>query len=313
MPSTAEVQTFLEAHHGAPVCDVEALRGGFWSAAFGYRHDDQELVVRFGEARDGYDVDQAAMAFDRPGLPVPTVLTVGEALGGAFAISVRHHGRFLEDSDPGEAEVVGPAVDRLLAALRANVAPSTVAAEWFDPDADPARSTWRRWLIDGLTDDPRYPNHGWRTKLAAHADADRLFRACEDRLAALRDACPERRDLVHSDLLHQNVLLSADGSEVTAVFSWKCSVRGDFLWDVAWCDLWSPWHPGIAALDLYERTLAAPDLGTADLEDAEHRHAAYMLQIGAHHLGWNAWTGDEATLRDVMARTEQVLEAAPSG
>ena len=108
------------------------------------------------------------------------------------------------------------------------------------------------------------------------------------------------------------MLLSEAGDEVTAVFSWKCSVRGDFLWDVAWCSLWSPWHPGIEALDLYRRTLIARDLAPADLEDAELRHTAYMLQIGAHHLGWNAWTGDVATLHDVMARTEEVLESAPS-
>ena len=172
---------------------------------------------------------------------------------------------------------------------------------------DPARSTWRQWLVDGLVDDPRATRTtGGVTKLAEHAEADRLFRACEARLAALRDACPERRDLVHSDLLHQNVLLSDAGDEVTAVFSWKCSVRGDFLWDVAWCSLWSPWHPGIAALDSTSGRWRPPTSSPPTSQDAEHRHAAYLLQIGAHHLGWNAWTGDDATLRDVMARTEQV-------
>ena len=102
---------------------------------------------------------------------------------------------------------------------------------------------------------------GWRATLAADPELDDLYRRCEQRIGELLDACPERRDLVHSDLLHQNVLVSDDWSRVTAVFSWKCSVRGDFLFDVAWCTFWSAWHPGIAAIDLWGRTIADPTLG----------------------------------------------------
>jgi aminoglycoside phosphotransferase (APT) family kinase protein len=312
IPAVADVEAFLEAHHGAPVEGVEVLAGGFWSAGFAYRHEGRDLVVRFGASRDGYDLDRAAMGFDRPGLPVPAVLAVGEGLGGAFAISVRHHGRFLEDIDPGEARGVGPAFDRVLAALRENAGAPDDPAEWHDPGDDPALSTWARWLDDLMADDPAWPTHGWRARLAEHPYEDRLFRACEARLHDLREACPERRDLVHGDLLHQNVLVDQDGSEVTAVFSWKCSVRGDFLWDVAWCGMWAPWHPGIEALGVYERAVAAPDLRPEDLVDAAARYACYQLQIGAHHLGWNAWIGNDTILRDVAARTEAVLEATTS-
>src|ERR1700756_4331826 len=66
---------------------------------------------------------------------------------------------------------------------------------------------------------------------------------------ALAGACPERRDLVHGHLLHGNVLVNPDAGRVEAVLSWKCSVRGDFLFDAAWCSFWAPWHPGIAAGD----------------------------------------------------------------
>ena len=307
-PQVAEVTAFLSEHHGTLVTDVERLHGGLWSAAFAYRVDGHELVARFGQIREGFEMDRAAMAFDRADLPVPDVLAIGEALGGSFAISVRHHGRFLEEIDPAEADVAGPAVERLLAALRAVPAEPGTPAEWFPSGAAASASTWRGWLADGLVDDPSRPVSGWRRALAAHADADRLFRACEARLSQLFEACPERRDLVHGDLLHQNVLLSDDLDRVTAVFSWKCSVRGDFLFEVALCTFWSPWHPGIAALDVWDRTLRAPDLTAADRQDADERHRCYQLQIGATHLGWNAWRGDEATLRDVAARTEAVLE-----
>lgn len=138
--------------------------------------------------------------------------------------------------------------------------------------------------------------------------SNRLFRACEVRIRELLDACPERRDLVHGDLLNHNVLIAEDASQVIAVFSWKCSVRGDFLFDVAWCTFWGSWHPGIAALDLWNRTLDSPVLTNEALQDVALRHHCYELQIGASHLGWNAWTGDHDGLRSVARHTHEVLD-----
>jgi aminoglycoside phosphotransferase (APT) family kinase protein len=158
-----------------------------------------------------------------------------------------------------------------------------------------------------MVDDPRRRVSGWRPTLAGEPDVDHLFRSCERRIRDLLDACPERRDLVHGDLLNRNVLVSEDASRVTAVFSWKCSVRGDFLYDVAWCTFWAPWHPGIAAIDLWNRTITSPTFAPDALVDAAVRHHCYELQIGATHLAWSAWTGDHQTLRHVARRTQEVL------
>src|SRR4051794_18931487 len=87
--SEFDATEFLAKYHGAPVSGVELLRGGFWSAAYGYSVADRDLVVRFGQLREGFEMDRAAMAFVRPGLPIPDVLDVGDAFGGAFAISTR--------------------------------------------------------------------------------------------------------------------------------------------------------------------------------------------------------------------------------
>ena len=254
-PRLDEVETFLAASHGRAVSHLALLHGGFWSAAFGYRLDGRELVARFGDVREGFEMDRMAMAFSGPDLPVPDVLEVGDAFGGAYAISVRHHGRFLESVRPGEATAAGRALDRTLGALRAVPAGPDAPTAWYPAEGPGEESTWRRWLTDGLVDDPRRRVSGWREVLAADADLDRLFRACEGRIGEFLDACPERRDIVHGDLLNRNVLVAEDTSRVTAVFSWKCSVRGDFLYDVAWCTFWEPWHPGIAAVDLWNRTL----------------------------------------------------------
>ena len=309
--SAADAAAFLSTHHGRAVSNVEPLSGGFWSAAYGYQLDAQELVARFGSRRDWFEMDRAAKAFDRPDLPVPAVLDVGDAFGAAFAISERRHGRFLENVDADDAATAALPVERLLAALRATTSTTDAPSAWYPPGGDPSASTWRQWLLAGLVDDPARPVHGWRRMVAADPACDALFEASAVRVRQLTDACPERRDLVHGDLLHQNVFLTEDLSAVSAVFSWKCSVLGDFLFDVAWCTFWGPWHPGIAAIDVWRRTWTAPELTTTDRLDAAARHHCYELQIGCTHLGWSAWTGDADALRDVATRLEHVLERGP--
>lgn len=311
VPTLEQVGHFLQDLHGVPVSHLQPLAGGFWSSAFAYRIENRELVLRLGDVREGFEMDRAAMAFARPDLPVPEVLEIGEGLGGAYVISARHHGRFLETVSPDEAGVAGPAVERNLAALRAVPAERDSPTHWY-PEAGPVGgSTWRRWLTDGLVDDPQRRVSGWRKILAADTGLDRLFRACERRIDGLLEACPERRDLVHGDLLNRNLLIAEDASRITAVFSWKCSVRGDFLFDVAWCTFWGAWHPGIAAMDLWNRTVTSQSLSEETLEDAALRHHCYELHIGATHLGWNAWTGNQEELRSVAAHTTRVLARGP--
>ena len=251
--------------------------------------------MRFGEIVSGFEDDRRAMAYASPDLPVPEVLEIGAAFDGGYAISRRHHGRFLEDITPDEADVARPMVRRLLESLRD--APHA-AGERDGP--------WREWLRESLRDDhPELPSHGWRKLLAAHAEADDLFVRSEARVLELVEEMPERRDLVHGDLLHRNVLVSGDASRVEAVFSWKCSMRGDSLFDAALCTFWGEgYHPGIAVVDVLE-------LMRDDQPDAAVRHHCYELHIGTTHLGWYAWTGEHDLLAALTARLAALLERGP--
>lgn len=296
-PTDAAVVEFLRVHHGVEPTDLEALGGGFWSAAYGYRSGGDELVLRVGDTPDGFRDDERAMRFGSPMLPVPEVLCIGEGFGRWFAISRRHQGRFLEEIDPEEADVLGPTLVDLLAALRAV------------PDTGIDAPAWRDWLLGGLTDPPGRHTSGWRPLIAADAAAERTFRAVDRRIRSLLDACPDRRQLVHSDLLHYNVLVTPSADAVTAVFSWKCSTWGDALYDLAWCTFWGRWHDGIGALNLWERVV--PTLAVRDAVDAGVRHHAYELQIGASHLGWYAILGDADNLGWTLRQLDELLERGP--
>lgn len=309
--SKEEVVEFLAGQPGKPG-DPEPLSGGAWSSAWAYRAGGEELVIRFGRERSWYEADRMAMAFNGPDLPVPEVREVGTTPSGrAYAISVRHHGRFLEDTPVERAGDIAPALTGLLVALYRAPAPADGTVTWHQPGA-PVGS-WRQFLQNGLADDPDELVHGWSDALAADPELSALSAAVTGRLRVLVDACPERRDLIHGDLLHGNVLVSPDYGRIEAVLSWKCSVRGDFLFDAAWCTFWGSFHPGIAAADPLSGLMRSPAV-RADptaLLDAGARHHCYELHIGFTHLGWNVWTGNHEALAATARRLADVLDRGP--
>ncbi len=304
--SIEQIVSWLSERHKAEISDLVSLKGGFWSSAFAYRVGTQEFVLRLSDMAEGFAIDAAAIRFKGPALPIPIVVDTGKALGFHYAISERHFGRFIEDATADEGDAVGQSLQRLLAALRSVPTSKVDGVNWYEPDGA-EKITWHRWLLGGLVDHPDSHTSGWKARLAEYPSIEKLFNGCEARIHELLPDCPERRDLIHGDLLHQNVLVSEDVSEVTAVFSWKCSAFGDFLYDIAWCTFWSDWHPGIAAADIWNRTLAAPDLTTADLENASLRHHCYELQIGASHIGWNLWTDNDEELMALATILERRL------
>jgi aminoglycoside phosphotransferase (APT) family kinase protein len=182
---------FLVAKYGA-VDNVHPLSGGAWSSAYGFSSDGQELVVRFGSNRQWFEADRQATAFASAALPVPEVLAIGEALGGAYAISRRCRGTNLEDVRPDQAANAGPMLTSLLGALFRVPKSLDLPVEWHAPP--PRRQiTWRSWLLLRLDDDPAHVVHGWRPMIAERDDLDRLYRAAEARVRELSEACPERR------------------------------------------------------------------------------------------------------------------------
>ncbi len=245
------------------------------------------------------------MRCSAPDLPVPNVIAIGHVFDVDYAISERHYGRFVEDVRAEESPRSSPMLSRLLRALRAIEERPDLSVSG-QPAGIAPQDSWRNHLLRQLVDDGTSRNAGWRAALRQDPTLERLFRACEARIDELLDACGERRHVVHGDLLHQNVLVSEDASTVHAVFSWKHSVRGDFLYDTASCTFFSPWYSGVGAADPWGVTLST--LTPEQRCDAGPRHHCYELTIGATHLGAYLWTNDEQNLRTAKRHLAEILE-----
>lgn len=286
----------------ATVHGLEPLGGGAWSRAYGFTVDGRDLVARFGRWREDYEADQRAMAWSGPDLPVPRVIEVGDAFGGAYALSERHHGRFLEDLDATTLTGLVPALVALFEALRALPAPARRDGE----------ATWREFLVRSLDDVPGGRVSGWRPRLAADPDLEGLWSAGEAALRQLLPACPELHHVLHLDLLHGNVLVAGDGHRLEAVYDWGCTMVGDYAYELAWFEFWSPAHAGLAAVDVAGTVLAHLRTTDADLDRIDERRRAYQIHIGLAHLAYHAFDGDDDALRWVAERMRPIV-AGPRG
>lgn len=304
--SAETVADWLCSHFGAGIHNVEPLAGGFWSAAFAFQRADEHCVVRFNRKIEGFEIDQAAHAFAASGLPIPKVTETGKALGVYYAVSHRYYGQFLENITVEDAPRLRNRLGSMFAQMRR--VPAADRVEWYNTNST---CSWHDYLLRSIGEQNATPSEEQSRLLETRPDVRELHKEACARIHAFLPLCPERRDLVHGDLLHQNVLISENADDIRALFSWKCSAFGDFMYDIAWCTHWSPWHPGIAALDVFELTLAANDLDVQARIHIAERHHCYELQIAVTHIGWYLWTRDEENLSLLASELRKILNRGP--
>jgi hygromycin-B 4-O-kinase len=299
---------FLATRFGDKAGDVTVVPQGEWSRADAFRKDGADRIIRFGSRVEEFQKDRVAARFASPDLPIPAVLEIGEANDGYYAISVRGFGEFLEDLDEPTLRRALPSVLRMLDAMRAVPLASTVGAGSWHGDGLADRATWRAFLLGAATDHPDRRTHGWRARLGTRPAAEATFTEAFELLESLVDACPEIRHVIHSDLLHGNVLVA--DNRIAAVFDWQCALYGDFLYDVAWFTFWSAWYPALAAVDFRGEVLRHYREIGLDVPELAERVQCYEIHIGLDSMAYSAFVGDWTHLDWTARRTLEVSATA---
>jgi hygromycin-B 4-O-kinase len=118
------------------------------------------------------------------------------------------------------------------------------------------------------------------------------------------DGVPEERYLIHSDLLHFNVLVSGD--RIAAVLDWGDAKYGDFLYDLAWFSFWSAWYRAWDGIDFVrEAKRHFESIGLVVPHLAE-RVRCYELHIGLSGQAYCAFAGHWDDLKWTAQRTAAV-------
>jgi hygromycin-B 4-O-kinase len=114
----------------------------------------------------------------------------------------------------------------------------------FDGNGIALWPTWRAHLESVKEEGPAgdfFEN--WHALFQTSFLEREVFERLFGEMMQLISYCPEERSLVHGNYGFGN-LLAQDG-RITAVLDWMNARYGDFLYDIAWLDLWAPqdgWH-----------------------------------------------------------------------
>jgi hygromycin-B 4-O-kinase len=286
---------------GTRIDEVESVGHGEWSKAFTFRVGAAKYVVRFSATDEDFSKDQRAQGYASGNLPIPRIITLGEAFGGYFAISERATGNFLDALDDDQLRAALPSLLMALDAARAVDLSATRGFGVWGADGNAPCATWREALLDRANDRPTSRIHGWRQRLAGSPTGDGPFDEAYRRLTNLVEVCPEERHLVHADLLNYNVLVA--GHSVSAVLDWGESLYGDFLFDIAWFTFWQPWYPAWRDIDFRQQAAQHYAAIGLTVPNFEARLRCYEVVIGLDNQAYSAFKGRWEQLAAVAQRT----------
>jgi hygromycin-B 4-O-kinase len=303
----AGVAAFLAERLGDGVDDVEPIQRGEWSKAFFFRHAGRDYVVRFGAYLEDFAKDRLAVRYRAPELPIPSVVEVGEAFGGYFAISERLYGEYIDGMDEAQMRALLPSLFAALDAMRrADLGATTGYGSWGADGTAPFPS-WEAALLDVGIARSTDRIAGWREALVGSPTGAGPFDEAYRQLQKLAVYSPRERHLIHSDLLHFNVLVLGD--RVTAIFDWGCGLYGDFLYDLAWLCFWSPWYQAWRAIDFGQEALRHYAAIGLDVPHFEERLLACQIHIALAGQAYQAYKGYWSELEWTARRTLDVVRS----
>lgn len=240
MKVSADQARAILREHGHAALDLEPLSGGMWSATYAFSENGREYVVRFHDRRDDLEKDRFAERWSSPRLRTGHIVEIGDLEGGAYGISDRVRGTHIDNLDAGGMLRLLPSLFDALDALR---------------DADlSGTSGWGLWHGDGNAEHVSWPDalmrntrNDRRGLVALSSVGAKGFDAGVSRMRELISFMPERRYVVHNDLLNFNVLADSSGP---ILLDWGASIYGDFVYDLALLTFWWPWYAKWSAIDI---------------------------------------------------------------
>lgn len=286
----------LQEEFGGEVSQLTLLSGGEWSQAYSFVLESQKYVLRWCKSNESFEKDEFASHFNSLELPIPKITLQGKAFDTFYAVSAFAPGNFIETLTATELTSTLPALYRLFDALRGADLSHTTGFGMWDAGGQGSHDSWKAYLLDVNNDHLDSITHGWREHLRAKSELQQGFDELYEMFKKDVDACPEIRELIHSDLLNCNLLVL--NRKMSGVIDWQCSLYGDSLYDIAWFLYYAPWYPQFGEIGLGDKLLEHYKKSSPNSVKLSERLQCYFLHIGLGSIAYNAfkkdWTAAQA-------------------
>jgi hygromycin-B 4-O-kinase len=303
--SAQDTLQFLQETFNQDVAQLTLLSGGDWSQAYSFVHQHKKYVLRWCHSSETFEKDTVASSLSCEAMPVPKIIASGVKFDTHFAISEFAQGKFIDTLNADELTKILPALFNLFDALRtANLSNSSGYGGW-DKNGIGIQNSWKKYLlgVKGDDDKERFTS-GWYANLAKSTVGTQGFDQLYSQFETLVEKCPEVRQLIHSDLLHNNLLVS--DTKISGVIDWQCSLYGDALYDVAWFIYYEPWFPAFVTVQLGQKLMAHFETVTANNSNLKARLLCYQLHIGLDSIIYNTFKQDWKAVQEVADYTLKI-------
>jgi hygromycin-B 4-O-kinase len=242
-PSVAQEQivALLHEQFSSPVIDLISVTGGQIAQTLAFTVDGRDYIIRFTHHM-GANLEKEAYLSERIAsghIPIPTIVKVGRLGELHYAISHRVPGQPMNMLPRQEYAQLLPVLIETLDAIHHVDVRDLLNYGTFDDNGVGLFPSWRRYLEQIREEEEPWDFYGkWHVLFEQTFLERELFEQIYTKMVHLLDACPEERFLVHGNYGFGNVMVHE--GRITGVLDWLDAKYGDFVFDLAWLDLWSP-------------------------------------------------------------------------
>jgi len=292
-----------------PVRTLIPLKGGEWSAAYKYTMDSQDFVIRLSHTPDNFFRDRIASKWSSSALPVPQIIKIDRYGDQYYAISQFFPGEAFEKLSPPELEKTIPSFLSMMTAIHSINLDTMAGFGCITSEGRGAYNSWSKALLDVNNDRPDSLTHGWKKILERSPEVLRKYNHFYDQLAKLVQYCPEQKNLIHSDLLYQNLLVH--NNQVSAVLDWGCAMIGDPLYDIAIFNFFEPWFPAFSEVDLIKKMRQSYlDLAPGNSQNYNERILACQIHLTLGNIAYCALSEGKHDYLEHINRLDEVLRTS---
>jgi hygromycin-B 4-O-kinase len=302
----SQVLALLYQYFSASVTDLVLVEGGSIARTFAFRTGGQDYIIRFNFDRMMQsNFPKEIYLWQRlvsTQIPVPPILQVGRLGDLHFAISRKMPGKSLMHYKPEEIASVLPQIVETIDAIHHVNVSDTQGYGVFNDHGRGGATSWRAFLSKIADEEPEQDYYGkWHYLFDDTFLAREVFDEIYHHMLGLLENCPEERYLVHGNLSLANIL--AHDGKLTAILDWLDARYGDFVYDIAILDYWSPTLGVSERFRWYyhDRQIAVPAY--------EERILCYQCFVTLDAMRFYAKSGDKSSYQVASSRMLQRLRS----